>query len=121
MANTIRLQSTLTFKDGTGSQSLGGDFTVDQVGSHATEEIQDIGTTTEALDVGSDIGTIGFLLVRNLDATNFVEIGTDTPLTQVVAHIKAGETVPIKPHAGDTLYAKADTASVKIKFLAIEL
>jgi hypothetical protein len=121
MANTIRLQSTLTYKNAAGQVVLGGDFQVNQVGTHFTSEVQDIGTTAEALDVGPDIGTIGFLLIRNLDETNFVEIGSDNAVANNVAVILAGQAVPIKPKSGVTLYGKADTATVKVQFLAIEL
>lgn len=121
MANTIRLQSTLTYKNSGGTVSLGGDFTVTQSGTHFTAEVQDIGITAEALDVGADIGTIGFLLIKNLDATNYVEIGSDNAVANNVALILPGQAVPIKPKSGVTLYGKANTAPVQVEFLAIEL
>jgi len=37
--------------------------------------VQAIGTTEEGIDTGS-IGTIGLAVFRNLDATNYVEVGT---------------------------------------------
>ena len=121
MANTIRLQSTLTYKNAAGTVVLGGDFTVNQVGTHFTSEIQDIGVTAEAIDVGTDIGTIGMLLIRNLDPTNYVEIGSDNAVANNIAIILAGQAVPIKPKSGVTLYAKANGGTVQIQFLAIEI
>jgi len=121
MANTIRLQSTLTYKNNAGTITLGGDFTVNQVGTHFTSQVQDIGVTAEALDVGADIGTIGFLLIRNLDPTNYVEVGSDNAVANNVAVILAGQAVPIKPKSGVTVYLKANTAPVQVEFLAIEL
>lgn len=69
---------------------------------------QAIGTSEEALVIGADISTPGWFFARNLDATNYVEIGTTGA---VLGQLKPGEPFgPIRLAASVTLYAIADTA-----------
>ncbi len=122
MANKTKVTTTVTFTDSVGSQSLGGSFTRDQVGTNVTEETQTIATSATVLDIGAAItaGTLGILVIKNLDPTNYVEIATDVDMTKNVALINALEVVPIIPKAGNSYWLKAHTASVQIKFMAVE-
>ena len=45
-------------------------------GETGEKTVQEIGTTVETITVPADAGTIGFLLIRNMDATNYLLIGT---------------------------------------------
>jgi hypothetical protein len=83
--------------------------------------VQDIGTTYEAIDlatVGSDGGPAYF---RNLDATNFVELGRE-----IAAAFEAFVKLP--PGAGcflpgvsdKDIFARANTAAVKLEYFICE-
>jgi len=80
---------------------------------------QAVGTSAhEALDVG-DVATPGWCYLRNLDATNFVEIGVDvTGAFAPLIKLKAGEPAVIRLAAAP--YAKADTAAVKLEYLILD-
>lgn len=77
--------------------------------------VQSIGTSDEVVAI-DDIGTAGFCLVKNLDSSNYIEIGAD------------GTTYPIKLLAGEfalfringTLHAKANTAACNLQKAIIE-
>ena len=46
--------------------------TITMTGSDFVTGTQEIGTSDESLDVGS-VATLGWMMVKNLDSTNFVE------------------------------------------------
>jgi hypothetical protein len=76
--------------------------------------IQIVGTTHEAIRLG-DVTTAGAMVLRNLDDENFVEIGrVISAAFEPFDTIGPGEARVIKPPSGVTLYAKADTDSVRL-------
>lgn len=95
-----RLQATQTTADSAGgSQSIG-------FAAH------------EAIALG-DVSTAGYVYIRNIDGTNFVEIGVDGAGTfYPCVKLLAGEVALFR--AGGVLYAKADAAAVKIDKLILE-
>lgn len=121
--NTITETITLSIAGpGITAKSVSGTAQTPQVGSNFTCETQSIATGSwQAIDIGSSIGTLGYLCIRNLDSTNFVQIATDNAGTKICAKIKPGKGVYIAVASGLTYYAEADTAAVIIEFLAIEL
>lgn len=81
--------------------------TPDQSTAAVYSNTQTIGTSEEALVVGADIATPGWFYARNLDPTNYLEIGlTGAPM----AHLKPGEECAFRMSAGITLYAIANTS-----------
>ena len=76
-----------------------------------------IGTDAEALDI-SDISTVEFVVIKNTDATNYVEIDCNYS-SSFSADIKldAGKTAIFKPSG--TVQAKANTAACIVEFLVI--
>jgi hypothetical protein len=92
----------------------------DMAGDQMTQNVQIVGTSAEALDVG-DVSTIGYVLLKNLDTTNFVQIALDSGVsTQIFAKLRAGD-VALFPAATATIYAKADTANCNLLVMALEL
>ena len=91
----------------------------DMTGSELTQATQNIGTTAELLTFGNIAGTPQAVMIQNLDATNFVEIGGDSGLTVFKFKINPGQSAYFTPTSG-TVYAKANTAAVNILTLAIE-
>jgi hypothetical protein len=79
-----------------------------------------VGTSEEVLSFG-DIGTLGYVAFRNLDATNYVEIGPEASGALVsFIKLKAGNVAIMRLTPGITVRAKANTASVKLQMWALE-
>lgn len=87
-----------------------------QAGSKYESGVQVIGTSEEQLSK-NDVGTVGYLGINNLDATNYVELGATTGV--YTAKLAAGCGALI-PWDGSTVYAKANTSSVNVEYLMIE-
>ena len=96
-----------------------GSLSLTMAGTEMIGNTQTIGTSSEALTLG-DVSTIGYVLVKNLDATNYVEVSLDNSQTQILAKLLAGEFALLKPNTA-TLYAKANTSSVSLFVAAVEL
>ena len=120
MANKLTFNFTTTLTHAVGSASINVSETRTLTGTGFVSEEQEIGTGAwEAIDL-TDIGTLGFLVIRNIDPTNYVEIATANDGTQIFGKISAGRGLPVEVASGVTYYAKANTGSVKIVFLATE-
>jgi len=124
MANKITQTITLKVAGSASTASVSSTTNVDQVGTNYTEQTQVITESAPVqLDIGDSIpeGQLGYLLVKNLDAANPIDIATDNGMVNTIATIAAntGSTVS-SPNGTTTLYAKATTADVQIVFLAIQ-
>ena len=92
----------------------------DQTGTDYAEHTQTIGTTEEALDLG-DVGTPGYILLVNLDPTNFVSVRAATGAANAIRLDANGGFALFKLGSGATApFAIADTAACQIKYLLIE-
>ena len=123
MANEISLSvSVSASKNGasvTGSSSQISTMAGDQMISN----VQIIGTASEALVLG-DVTTPGYVYLKNLDPTNFVSISVITPAMASTCFCKLlpGDMTIIKAvGTSPTLTAIADTGSVNLQVVAIEL
>lgn len=98
-----------------------GSVNATQTNAPALAALQAIGTTTEVIGVG-DITALGYLFIKNTDATNFVMIGLATPVTAPDAMITLlpGQFCMF-PTRLETIYAKADTAACNCQVVAISL
>lgn len=120
MANSISFSASLALTGSGITAALSASKTATQSGSDFTNQSQLIGfASAELLDLGSDIGTTGYMMVINQDATNFVEFSLND-FTQKFAKLRAGEFFIIPVSTG-TIYAKADTGACLVSVLAIEL
>ena len=117
MANEINWNCGLTVaKNGvTLTQRASG--RIDMTGNNMIGMTQDIGTSAEAIAFGDISGVPPQLYIENTDTTNFVLIGFTNPPTEI--KLKAGEALLMRPTTA-TIYAKADTAAVRIFKLACE-
>ena len=111
MANEISATASLaiTFSGQTASGTT--TFSLNLTGDYLGEE-QDIGTTAEVLDLG-DIATAHVIYVRNLDATNYVQVDSANTFDKFPQHIAPGQAVLLLPETS-TIYVKANTAPLKI-------
>jgi hypothetical protein len=122
MANTIAISASLAIKR-TGDvsrllfQRSNSQFT--QSGEGLASGIQNVGTSAEAIGIG-DVGTEGYAVFENLDATNYVEIGWDATGFQEAFKLLPGQfaIVPLAPSR--TWQAKANTAAVELFFAILE-
>jgi hypothetical protein len=113
---TITLKAT---KSGaTVSQSVSKRFSM--TGAAMLQGTQSIGTTAELVDFADISGAPQAVLIQNLDATNYIEVGGDSGLTVFKLKIPAGF-AQIVTLSSATLYAKANTASVNVMVTAIEI
>jgi len=76
-----------------------------------------IGTSEES-QAFSELGTLGWVMMENLDATNYVEWGFAT--TVYGGRIEAGEFALFRLNPSTTLYLKANTAACKMLINALE-
>jgi hypothetical protein len=122
MADEITMQVYLTFdKNGIAAFDIdSGNVSVDVTGNNAVYNIQDVGTSAENLVVG-DVGTAGFIIAHNLDATNFVEIGYDDTGFVSCTKLKAGEWQLFRmSDSASTPQAKFDTGAGMLEYYLIE-
>ena len=118
MANELTLSASFRYQQNGIAQPRSYSDQVTVTGNEFAHNVQTIGTTAEAIDVG-DVGTAGYCAFQNLDSTNFVEIGReDTGTFRAVVKLKAGEFAILR--SGATLYAKADTASCNLECWVFE-
>ena len=119
MSNEIRISARLSFSKGGAKANAAHNITVDVTGDAFTHEVQEVGTTREELAQGADLGTPGYIVIKNLDSTNYVEVGPSDDDTSYCIKLLAGE-VAIYRHDSATVYAKANTAAVLCEYLLIE-
>jgi hypothetical protein len=117
MANEISISSTLRYAKSGVSASQSTSFNADQAGDKYQAGVQIIGTTEEALDKG-DIGTIGYISFKNLDATNYVQMGITTGVYSI--KVLAGKGGVIPWNSATAPLVKANTAAVELDYLMIE-
>jgi len=97
-----------------------GTAQVDQAAQGLIDNVQTVGTGAhEALELG-DISTAGVFAFHNLDDANYVEVGLDVGATfYPFLKLEAGESA--SGRAGtNSLYAKANTANVKLRCFILE-
>lgn len=119
MANTLRVSITVGLVHPGGSVSLKATDSRELTGTGFINHEQEVGTSWEAITL-TDIGTLGFLMVRNEDADNFVQIATANDGSEILAKVLPGRGQAIEPQPAATYYIKADTAPVKVLVLATE-
>lgn len=120
MASEITKQ--LTFNGSKGGVSIPSDVwqkTLDMAGDDMQGDTQVIGTTEEAIVVSGDIGTVGQISIKNLDSTNYVEIGYAAGV--YVHKLIAGDFMMVPLASGVTVYAKANTSACRVSKKITEL
>ena len=123
MANEIQIRASLKYTPAAANQQ-GFDTgllskLLDITGVDVQAGTQVIGTTEEEITVASDLGTPGYMLIINVDPTNFVQLGPATTVYMVA--LKAGEFALFRLDAGaSSLFAKADTANVTVQYWLLE-
>lgn len=106
----------------TGAEQVGVDTgqeinNITTTGNEVQEGIQEIGTSEEQITVSADIAQPGVVWIKNLDSTNFVEVGGATGVYFV--RLNPGE-VNILRMTGTALFLLADTAACRVQYKIFE-
>ena len=110
---TVSLAMQVTNGNYTSGQIRENGKTFDQAAVGCHEGIAAIGTTEESLSTG-DITTEGWLFLKNLDATNYVQWGGSTGV--YIGRLEAAESAMFRLEPAATVYLKANTASCNVQF-----
>lgn len=120
MASEITSLSGLTVSVGGLTAAASLSKVSDIAGGNFLSNVQTVGTTEEAIQVGDVTGEC-FIYIKNTDSTNFVQIALDSAVsTQIFAKLRAGEALQMHAKTA-TLYAKADTSPVDIQVIITEI
>lgn len=117
MANEIVLSVSLRATKGGASVSASVSDSITMSGDDMEQGTQVIGTSAEAVTWGEITGAPKYVLLKNLDATNFVTVGFTNPPTEM--KLLAGESLLVPPTSAN-LYAIADTAACRVLKVAME-
>lgn len=119
MANEITVTTQLKVVNGNNSfDTTTQTQTFDQTASGGpTPGYATIGTTEESETFG-ELSTLGWVRLKNLDITNYVEWGFSTGVYG--GRLEPGEPALFRLNPGTTLYLKANTAACKVRIDALE-
>lgn len=117
MANEIQTSSNLTFsKNSSPSVNWSASASVTVTGNYYVSGVISVGTGDETIALG-DIGTVGWVCLKNLDATNFITAGADGSSYPI--KLKAGEDCKLRWN-GAAVHVKADTGACKAAYVIVE-
>lgn len=116
MAQELSIQAALAFiKAGASANKNFPSTYFDVSGAAYIANAIAVGTSDEALALG-DVSTIGWVYMRNLDATNYISVGSDGTLYPI--KMKPGEPALIRWNAA-AVHVKANTATCQMEYLII--
>lgn len=118
MANELRIYVGLEYSKAGVKQEKHDSAFVDVSGDSFNRTIQEVGTSNEQITAVADVGTYGYLFLKNLDSTNYVEIA-DEDDTNYFCKLNAGEFALFRC-ADNDLWAKANTAAIDLEVILIE-
>lgn len=123
MANEITLSTSLTASKGGASVTSGtSSKSLTMTGGDMYQATQSIPTSAngEVVAFGDITQPAGQVLIKNLDAANFVTFALgDTGMSSPFAKLRAGCSMLFEPVAA-AIYCKADTGAVVIQVTAVE-
>ena len=119
MAGELKFKFSFEYRKGSGKpQKVRSSQTITVTGNNVRGlSVQSIGTAKENLDKPSDMGTIGWCYLKNLDPSNFVSFGDDADNPSL--KLKAGEETFVRWGATN-VSALADSAALDVESLLIE-
>ena len=117
MANEVGINVSLNFNKGGAKISRSESISVDVSGDSYTSAVQGIPTGGEIFVEADELGTAGYVFVKNLDGTNYVTVGSHATDNHAIK-LKAGECALFR--AAGSVYAQANTAACNIEYTIIE-
>jgi hypothetical protein len=119
MALEITASASLQATKNGASTNRSATTSLTMAGDDMIQTTQVIGTSAEALAFGEIAGVPAYVWLRNTDAANYVELATDSGMSNKFAKLLAGE-VMLFPPSSATIYALANTAAVRLEIVAEE-
>ena len=123
MANEISVSCGITVSKTNGPKASFPSETkqIDLAGTLYSSAVQVIGTGShEALTIVADQSTAGWAYFRNIDATNYVEIGVDVGATfGPLLRLYPGQ-FTVTRLTTTAVYAKANTSSVSLQYFILQ-
>jgi hypothetical protein len=122
MADEIRFSLSLQASKGGAAIATGTlSDSADMSGVDMGTVTQSIGTSNEALDIPADVSGDVTMVVKNLDATNYVEIFKDSGNSHLLSKLLPGEACFLNRVPSTTsLYGRSNTAAVQIQLWVTE-
>jgi hypothetical protein len=120
MANEITVSASLSATKDNASVTVSASKTFDMSNEDMTQATQAIGTSAEALALGEVSAPAAYIYVRNLDPTNFVVLSLESDGTSPFSKLRPGHFALFPSPESGTIYAKADTAAVRVALAAVE-
>jgi hypothetical protein len=117
MAKEITTNLSVSVGKGKSASSGQANTTEDADGGFAGFR-QTIGITAESIDLGADVATPKVVFIQNLSVTDFVEIDKASTIDVWPQKLLPGAAVLLRPSAGASFFAKADTNPVPIWIVA---
>lgn len=119
MANELIVTVSAQFaKGGVAARPIGsGPLSINVAGSKFVSAVQNITTTEVAIGIGG-LGTLGYAVFHNLDATNFLTIRMATAVTTGLK-LKPNEWSLVRL-GGNAPFAIADTANCLLEYWIVE-
>lgn len=119
MANEISANASVQVNKGGVNETLSAQSQETMAGANVAKKTQTIATSSTALSIASITGVPPVLLVKNLDATNYVEIDSASTFDKFPQKLLAGTFVLLRPQTA-TIYLRANTLAVQVYFEAME-
>lgn len=122
MANEIKLTAKITFDKGSvaGVERDETDKSFNVTGTRYNQGVQNVGTSEEAMALGDvPAASIGYCHMKNLDATNFIEVRPGTGTADLLK-LKPGESALFRITLSMTPWLIADTGACDVEILIIE-
>jgi len=117
MANELSLSGSASETKNGATYSATYTKTVTVSGDTPVSTVQSIGTSDETLSLG-EISSLGYLIAKNLDATNYLEIGYTSGTYAI--KLKALEFCIFRVGSGMTaIHAKANTGACLLQYLLL--
>jgi len=126
MANEIEVSISISAAKGGMNVSRSESFKVDMTGDAMTHSVQEISTTAEVLVEADALDNPGWVFVKNLHASNYVELGTVEVTSsdgdddaEYAVKVSAGESCVFQTTTA--VYAKASGTGTNVEYIIIEL
>jgi len=119
MADEVKVTAKIKVTNGNYiSKIVPTEHSFDQAAAGAYDVVNNIGTTEESIGTFGDLTTEGWCYIRNLDATNYVQVGFSTTVYGI--RLEAGEMALFRCEPSLTLYLKANTAACDVRVVVFE-
>jgi|TARA_R100000315_G_scaffold54828_1_gene28784 uncharacterized protein (DUF2141 family) len=118
MANELRIEAHLEYSKSGVKESKHDSAYVDVSGDSISKVIQEIPNSREQISVLADLGTYGYVFIKNLHASSYVQISDEND-GNYFCKLKAGEFALFRAADSD-YWAIAETGTVDLEIIVIE-